>query len=105
MILPYPSDNKDAKWWVNKRLDSLYAIAALPFFLEKRKSPSLLILSKYKPTIEKDSYLLYISKHLIKDKNIILETKSGKHYLYKSNNKIKNEDLRLFGILPKHYEN
>ena len=105
MILPYPSDNKDAKWWVNKRLDSLYAIVALPFFLEKRKSPSLLILSKYKPTIEKDSYLLYISKHLIKDKNIILETKSGKHYLYKSNNKIKNEDLRLFGILPKHYEN
>ena len=105
MILPYPSDNKDAKWWVNKRLDSLYAIAALPFFLEKRKSPSLLILSKYKPTIEKDSYLLYISKHLIKDKNIILETKSGKHYLYKSNNMIKNEDLRLFGILPKHYEN
>ena len=104
MILPYPSDNKDAKWWVNKRLDSLYAIAALPFFLEKRKSPSLLILSKYKPTIEKDSYLLYISKHLIKDKNIILESKSNKYYLYRSNNMITNNNLKLFGILPKHYE-
>ena len=102
-ILPYPSNNKGAKWWTNKRLEKLYAIATLPFFLRK-KSPSLIIVSKYKPVIEKDSYFLYISKYLIKDKNTVLISKSGKHYLYRSNNMIKNNDLKLFGILPKHYE-
>ena len=103
-ILPYPSYNKGAQWWTNKRLDKLYGIATLPFFLRKKKSPSLIIVSKYKPIIEKDSYFLYISKYLIKDKNIILETKSSKYYLYRSNNMIQNKDLKLFGILPKHYE-
>ena len=103
-ILPYPSKNKVTKWWTNKRLENLYAIAALPFFLRKKKSPSLIIISKYKPIIEKNSYFLYISKYLIKDKNMILETKSSKHYLYRSNNMIKNNNLKLFGILPKHYE-
>ena len=92
------------KWWTNNRLEKLYGIAALPFFLRKKKSPSLIIVSKYKPIIEKDSYFLYISKYLIKDKNIILETKSSKYYLYRSNNMIQNKDLKLFGILPKHYE-
>ena len=103
-ILPYPSNNKGAKWWTNKRLEKLYAIAALPFFLRKKKSPSLIIVSKYKPIIEKDSYFLYISKYLIKDKNKVLVSKSGKHYLYRSNNMINSYDLKLFGILPKHYE-
>ena len=103
-ILPYPSNNKGAKWWTNLQLEKLYAIAALPFFLKKKKLPSLIIVSKYKPVIEKDSYFLYISKYLIKDKNIILETKSSKCYLYRSNNMINNKDLKLFGILPKHYE-
>ena len=103
-ILPYPSNNKGAKWWTNKRLEKLYAIAALPFFLRKKKSPSLIIVSKYKPIIEKDSYFLYISKYLIKDKNMILESESNKYYLYRSNNMINNNDLKLFGILPKHYE-
>ena len=103
-ILPYPSNNKGAKWWTNIQLEKLYAIAALPFFLKKKKLPSLIIVSKYKPVIEKDSYFLYISKYLIKDKNIILETKSNKNYLYRSNNMINNKDLKLFGILPKHYE-
>jgi hypothetical protein len=103
-ILPYPSNNKAAKWWINKRLEKLYAIAALPFFLKKKKSPSLIIVSKYKPVIEKDSYFLYISKYIIKDKNIILETKSSNYYLYRSNNMIKDNNLKLFGILPKHYE-
>ena len=103
-ILPYPSNNKGAKWWINKRLEKLYAIAALPFFLRKKKSPSLIIVSKYKPIIEKDSYFLYISKYLIKDKNTVLISKSGKHYLYRSNNMINSNDLKLFGILPKHYE-
>ena len=103
-ILPYPSNNKGAKWWTNKRLEKLYAIAALPFFLKKKKTPSLIIVSKYKPIIEKDSYFLYISKYLIKDNNLILETKSSKCYLYRSNNMINNKDLKLFGILPKHYE-
>ena len=103
-ILPYPSNNKGAKWWTNIQLEKLYAIAALPFFLKKKKLPSLIIVSKYKPVIEKDSYFLYISKYFIKDKNIILETKSSKCYLYRSNNMIKNKDLKLFGILPKHYE-
>ena len=103
-ILPYPSNNKGAKWWTNIQPEKLYAIAALPFFLKKKKSPSLIIVSKYKPVIEKDSYFLYISKYLIKDKNIILETKSSKCYLYRSNNMINNKDLKLLGILPKHYE-
>ena len=103
-ILPYPSNNKGAKWWTDKRLENLYAIAALPFFLRKKKSPSLIIVSKYKPIIEKDSYFLYISKYLIKDKNTVLISKSGKHYLYRSNNMINSNDLKLFGILPKHYE-
>ena len=103
-ILPYPSYNKGAKWWTNKRLEKLYAIATLPFFLRKKKSPSLIIVSKYKPLIEKDSYFLYISKYLIKDKNTVLIYKSGKHYLYRSNNMINSNDLKLFGILPKHYE-
>ena len=103
-ILPYPSDHKGAKWWTNIRLKKLYAIAALPFFLRKKKSPSLIIVSKYKPIIEKDSYFLYISKYLIKDKNTVLISKSGKHYLYRSNNMINSNDLKLFGILPKHYE-
>ena len=103
-ILPYPSHNKGAQWWTNKRLEKLYGIAALPFFLRKKKSPSLIIVSKYKPIIEKDSYFLYISKYLIKDKNTVLISKSGKHYLYRSNNMINSNDLKLFGILPKHYE-
>ncbi len=103
-ILPYPGENKNAKWWTNKRLEKLYAIAALPFYLKKKVTPSLLIISKYKPIIEKDSYFLYISKILIKDKNIILETKSNKYYLYRSNNMIENKDLKLFGIIPQHYE-
>ena len=103
-ILPYPSNNKGAKWWTDKRLENLYAIAALPFFLRKKKSPSLIIVSKYKPIIEKDSYFLYISKCSIKDKNMILESKSNKYYLYRSNNMINSNDLKLFGILPKHYE-
>ena len=103
-VLPYPSNNKGAKWWTNKQLKKLYAIAAIPFFLRKKNSPSLIIVSKYKPVIEKDSYFLYISKYLIKDKKIILETKSSKYYLYRSNNMINNNNLKLFGILPKHYE-
>ena len=103
-ILPYPSYNKGAQWWTNKRLEKLYGIAALPFFLRKKKSPSLIIVSKYKPIIEKDSYFLYISKYLIKDKNKVLISKSGKHYLYRSNNMINTKDFKLFGILPKHYE-
>ena len=103
-ILPYPSYNKGAQWWTNKRLEKLYGIAALPFFLRKKKSPSLIIVSKYKPIIEKDSYFLYISKYLIKDKNTVLISKSGKLYLYRSNNMINSNDLKLFGILPKHYE-
>ena len=103
-VLPYPSKNKNAKWWLNKRLEKLYAIAALPFFLKKKVFPSLLVISKYKPIINKDSYFLYTSKILTKDKNIILETTSNKNYLYKSNNMIKNKNLRLFGIIPKHYE-
>ena len=103
-ILPYPSNNKGAQWWTNKRLEKLYAIAALPFFLRKKKSPSLIIVSKYKPLIEKDSYFLYISKYIIKDKNMFLESKSSKYYLYRSNNMMNNKDLKLFGILPKHYE-
>ena len=103
-ILPYPSYNKGAQWWIIKRLEKLYGIAALPFFLRKKKSPSLIIVSKYKPIIEKDSYFLYISKYLIKDKNTVLISKSGKHYLYRSNNMINSNDLKLFGILPKHYE-
>ena len=104
MILPYPSNKKDSRWWINKRLEKLYAIAALPLFLEKKKSPNLVIVAKYKPIIEKDSYLLYISQCLLKDKSINLETRVDKHYLYRSNNIIKNKNLRLFGILPKHYE-
>ena len=103
-ILPYPSNNKGAKWWTNIQLEKLYAIAALPFFLKKKKLPSLIIVSKYKPVIEKDSYFLYISKCSIKDKNMILESKSNKYYLYRSNNMINSNDLKLFGILPKHYE-
>ncbi len=103
-ILPYPSYNKGAQWWTNKRLEKLYCIAALPFFLRKKKSPSLIIVSKYKPIIEKDSYFLYISKYLIKDKNTVLISKSGKHYLYRSNNIINSNELKLFGILPKNYE-
>ena len=103
-ILPYPSYNKGAQWWTNKRLEKLYGIAALPFFLRKKKSPSLIIVSKYKPIIEKDSYFLYISKYLIKDKNTVLISKSDKHYLYRINNMINSNDLKLFGILPKHYE-
>ena len=103
-ILPYPSYNKGAQWWTNKRLEKLYGIAALPLYLRKKKSPSLIIVSKYKPIIEKDSYFLYISKYLIKDKNKVLISKSGKHYLYRSNNMINSNDLKLFGILPKHYE-
>ena len=104
MILPYPSNKKDAKWWTNKRLEKLYAVAALPFFLRKKKSPSLVIVSKYKPVLEKDTYILYVSKYLIKDKNLTLETRSNKHYLYKSYSMLNNKDLRLFGILPKNYE-
>ena len=73
-------------------------------FLRKKKSPSLIIVSKYKPIIEKDSYFLYISKYLIKDKNTVLISKSGKHYLYRSNSMINSNDFKLFGILPKHYE-
>ena len=103
-ILPYPSNNKGAIWWTNKRLEKLYAIAALPFFLREKKSPSLIIVSKYEPIIEKDSYFLYISKHFIKDKNMILESKSNKYYLYRSNNMLNNNNLKLFGILPKNYE-
>ena len=103
-ILPYPSNNKGAKWWTNIQLEKLYAIAALPFFLKKKKLPSLIIVSKYKPVIEKDSYFLYISKYLIEDKDMILETKSNKYYLYRSNNMINNNNLKLFGIFPKHYE-
>ena len=64
-ILPYPSYNKGAQWWTNKRLEKLYGIAALPFFLKKKKSPSLIIVSKYKPIIEKDSYFLYISSLIL----------------------------------------
>ena len=105
LILPYPNNKKRDKWWINKKLEKLYAIATLPFFLGKKKSPSLVIFSKYKPIIEKDSYILYISKCLIKDKKIILEVKSDKYYLYRSQSMVKNKNLRLFGILPKHYEN
>ena len=104
MILPYPSNKKNSKWWINKRLEKLYAIAALPLFLEKKKSPSLVIVSKYKPIIEKDSILLYISQYLLKDKSITLETRVDKHYLYRSDNIIKYKNLRLFGIIAKNYE-
>ena len=102
IILPYPSNKNGAAWWTNKGLEKLYVIVTLPFFLKKKESPSLVIISRYKPIIEKDSYLLYRSKFLIKDKEIILETKRNKHYLYKSNNVIKNKNLKLFGILSKH---
>ena len=87
-----------------KGLKSYMVSQLFLFFLRKKKSPSLIIVSKYKPIIEKDSYFLYISKYLIKDKNTVLISKSGKHYLYRSNNMINSNDLKLFGILPKNYE-
>ena len=40
-ILPYPSNNKGAQWWTNKRLEKLYAIAALPFFSKEKKITKL----------------------------------------------------------------
>ena len=104
LILPYPSNKEKSKWWFNKELEKFYAIAALPFFLKKKKYPSLIIISKYKPTIEKDCFVLYRSKYLLKEKNLKLENKSNKNYLYKSDCAIENKHLKLFGVLPKNYE-
>ena len=104
LILPYPRHNEKSKWWVSKEVEKFYAIAALPFFLNKKKYPSLVIISKYKPTIEKDCFILYRSKHLLKEKKLKLETKSNEIYLYKSDYEIKNKYLKLFGVLPKSYE-
>lgn len=104
LILPYPSNNEQSKWWVSKEVEKFYAIAALPFFLKKKKFPSLVIISKYKPIIEKDCFILYKSKYLLKEKNLKLEIKSNGNYLYKSDYEIENKNLKLFGALPKSYE-
>ena len=104
LILPYPSNTEKFKWWVSKEVEKFYAIAALPFFLKKKKYPSLVIVSKYKPTIEKDCIVLYRSKYLLKEKNLKLEIKSNENYLYKSDCEIENKYLKLFGALPKSYE-
>ena len=104
LILPYPSNNEKSKWWISKEVEKFYAIAALPFFLKKKKYPSLVIISKYKPSIEKDCFLLYRSKYLLKEKNLKLEIKSNEMYLYKSDCEIENKYLKLFGVLPNNYE-
>ena len=104
LLLPYPRNNNDSKWWTRKELEKFYAIAALPFFIKKKKNPSLLIVSKYKPIIEKDCFVLYRSKYLLKEKNLTLETNSKNKYLYKSDGIIENKHLKLFGVLPKHHE-
>lgn len=104
LILPYPSNNEKSKWWASKEVEKFYAIATLPFFLKKKNYPSLVIISKYKPNVEKDCFILYRSKYLLKEKNLKLETKSNKNYLYKSDCEIENKYLKLFGVLPKSYE-
>ena len=54
--------------------------------------------------IEKDFYALYISKTLLKNTDLILEAKTSENFLYKGYRLIKNRNLRLLGVLPKHYE-
>jgi chorismate mutase len=104
LVLPYPRKNNNLKWWIKKGVENLYIVSALPFFLKKSKHPSLVLISRYEPVIEKDFYALYISKIAIKDKNLTLVDRASKFYLYKSNRIVKNKNLKLFGILPKHYE-
>ena len=104
LVLPYPRKTNNLKWWIKKGVEKLYIVSALPFFLKKGKQPSLVLISKYEPIVEKDFYALYISKIAIKKKNLILEDKTSKLFLYKSNSIIKNKNFKLFGIVPKHYE-
>lgn len=104
LVLPYPGKIKYKDWW--KKIDShnFYIIKALPYFLKKNEKPSLVVLSKYKPIIDKNSYVLYTSRRLVNEKSCILEAKVSNYFLYKSIGFIKNKNLKLFGVLPKHYE-
>ena len=104
LILPYPGNKEKSKWWAKKEVEKFYAIATLPFFLKKKKIPSLIIISKYKPLLGKDCFILYRSKFLLKEQNLELEAKINKNYLYKSDSEIKNKYLKLFGVIPKSYE-
>ena len=104
LILPYPGNKEKSKWWTKKEVEKFYAVATLPFFLKKKKCPNLIIISKYKPLLGKDCFILYRSKYLLKEQNLELETKINKNYLYKSDCEIKNKYLKLFGVIPKNYE-
>ena len=104
LILPYPGNKEKSKWWTKKEVEKFYAVATLPFFLKKKKCPNLIIISKYKPLLGKDCFILYRSKFLLKEQNLELEAKINKNYLYKSDSEIKNKYLKLFGVIPKSYE-
>ena len=104
MIMPYPVNTHHKNWWTRKEIKNIYIIAALPFFVQKNKKPSLVVLSKFKPKIDKDSFMLYKSNFLFKEKELYLEAKSSKSYLYRSSSLIKKRNIKLFGVVPKNYE-
>lgn len=104
MIMPYPGNNRKSGWWTKKDFENLYVIASLPFFKKKNISPYLVIVSKYKPIINKENSILYLSKILIKEKHVSLEVKFSNLFLYKSDRVINNKNLKLFGVVPKNYE-
>ena len=46
MVLPYPGENEQSKWWIKKEIEKLYIVAVLPFFLKKKKKTRLSITIK-----------------------------------------------------------
>ena len=104
LIMPYPTSKGEGLWWTKYKFSSTCIIATLPFLINKKQKPILVVISKYMPSIEESNHFLYISKSQVKNKNMLLEAKGINRFLYKSNVAIDNPNLQLIGVLSKSYE-
>ena len=104
LIMPYPTSNGLGLWWTEYDFKQSFVVASLPFLINKKQAPSLVVISKHLPVNEEDSCFLYISNTPIKNRKVFLVAKKNNNFLYKSYNKINNTNLKLIGLFSRNHE-
>lgn len=97
LFLNYPSKSRYGQWWTYEKINSLYVNASIPFILEKKQSPDLVILSKNRPLLDDKNILLYVTNQHIKNKKLKLLASVKNKYLFESRKTINNDKLYLLG--------
>ncbi|MBJ57072.1 MAG: hypothetical protein CMP24_02380 [Rickettsiales bacterium] len=97
LFLPYPSENKNCKWWTDVKVNSLFVIASVPIILGKNQKPKLVILSQNKPVLKNNNNFLYLANSHVKQKKIKLISKFKKKYLFETKQALSDNNFSLLG--------